>query len=105
MIHHIYREMRSKQGFDGGSTVPEGVAAVREELISLINKGLPENSAIEAYPLNRPGIHNWCMIGYRNKNTKNESNEPGDEVYRTLYKAEEEGWSIYTRITIRKTGS
>lgn len=105
MIHHIYRDMRSKYGFDSGATVPEGVAAVREELINLINEGLPEGSVIEAYPINRPGLHNWCMIGYRNKDTGKDSNEPGLEVYRTLYKAEEEGWSIDTRITIRKTGS
>ncbi len=105
MIHHIYEEMRTKYGFSSGGAVPEGVEVVRKKIISLINKGLPADSVIEAYPVDRPGIHNYYLIGYRNKDTKKNSGEPYADVIRILIDAERNGWSIETRITMIQEGS
>jgi hypothetical protein len=102
MLSEIYEEMRSKYGFNEGATVPEGVEAVRKKIIGLINKGLPKNSLIEACPYDRMGIHNWCLIEYRNKHTGHLSGEPRAEVVEILDEAEANGWSINTKITIKK---
>lgn len=102
MLIEIYEEMRSKYGFSDGATVPEGVEKVRKKIINLINKGLPKDSLIEARPYDRMGIHNWCLIEYRNKHTGHLSGEPRAEVLGILAEAEEGGWSIGTKITMKK---
>lgn len=92
MLIELYREMRDKYGFNGGACVPQGVEKVRDKIIELINDKLPKNSKIEAYAYDRAGLHNWCLIMYRNKKTQTHkvSGEPGAEVLKILYKAEEE---------------
>ena len=102
MLFEIYQEMRDKYGFNEGPTIPEGVEIVRKKIIGLINKGLPKDSLIEACSYDRMGIHNWCLIEYRNKHTKHISGEPGAEAQEILAEAESDGWSINTKITMKK---
>ena len=102
MLFEIYQEMIDKYGFNDGATVPEGVEAVRKKIIGLINKGLPKDSLIEACPYDRMGIHNWCLIEYRNKHTKHISGEPRAEIQEILAEAEKDGWSMSTKITMKK---
>jgi hypothetical protein len=101
MLFKIYEEMRDKYGFNEGATVPEGIEKVRKKIIDLINKEL-NGSLIKAYPYDRMGIHNWCLIEFRNRRTKKQCGTPTLQVQRALSKAEEDGWSISTKITMKK---
>lgn len=101
MLFEIYEEMRNKYGFNEGASVPEGIEQVRKKIVDLINKGL-DDSLIEAYPVDRAGLHNWCLIGFRNRQTKHESGTPTVQVQRILSKAEGDGWSINTTITMKR---
>lgn len=69
-ISEYYKEMRNKYGFDEGSSTPEGIDRVRAIIIEEVNKQLakmPDYKDIELVEHDRAGVHNWCMIGIRNK--------------------------------------
>lgn len=79
-----YDNMRSKYGFSDGDAVPLGAEVYRQALIAVFNAALAEYG-VEAYPYDRPGFHNWCLICFR----RTDSDEPDfsfepDEVYEVL---------------------
>ena len=90
MLSELYHEMTSKYGFNGGVMIPEGIEKVREQLITLINKKLIDKT-VQAYAYDRSGVHNWCLILYRNT----EFEEP--EV-----KEPEEVWDILSEIELNE---
>ncbi len=71
-ISEYYKEMRDKYGFDEGSSVPEGIEKVRKVIIKEVNKQLAETDYkdIELFEHDRAGVHNWCLIGLRNKTSR-----------------------------------
>lgn len=97
-LYDLYLEMRDKYGFNEGDT-PDGIEAVREKIIELINEGLPKNSKIEAYPVDRMGVHNWCIIGFRNKESLREGGAPDAEVRQILSKANHK-WIVRSKISL-----
>lgn len=99
MLIALYNEMRNRHGFGDGACSPQGIKKVRDKIIGLINNGLPRNSKIEAYAFDKPDIHNWCMICYRNKKTHTESGHPTVEVMSILIRAQQKG-TIAPRLTI-----
>lgn len=58
-----WEEMRSKWGFRDGDAVPQGADMFRKVYVDVIN-ALAERDGAEyrAYPFDRGGLHNWCMI-------------------------------------------
>jgi hypothetical protein len=58
-----WEEMRSKWGFGDGETVPHGADLFRKVYVDVVN-ALAERDGAEyrAYPFDRAGLHNWCMI-------------------------------------------
>lgn len=89
--YNIYKEMTSKYGFNDGAHVPFNAEIVRSIIIDYINKKLPTSCELEAYPFDRNGMHNWCLIYYRDKITKQNSDyiEP-NEVSDILFEMEED---------------
>lgn len=69
-IGNLYDEMTTKFGFSDGEAVPFGIEKVRKEIVGYININLPPDCPVEAYEYDRAGVHNWCLILYRNKETK-----------------------------------
>lgn len=63
----LYEEMRTKWGFDDGEAVPGGIEQVRNQIINIIEEGLPENTLYAPMAYDRPGVHNWCFIVYTRK--------------------------------------
>lgn len=71
-----YDEMRTKYGFQDGEMVPPDAWAARRVLVEAINAYLGPDSPVEAYEYDRPGVHNWCLILYRDKRTGKDVSEP-----------------------------
>ncbi|SMB96775.1 hypothetical protein SAMN00808754_1646 [Thermanaeromonas toyohensis ToBE] len=71
-----YLEMRSKYGFSDGELVPAEAEVVRSILVEAINAYLGPDSKVEAYEYDRPGMHNPCLIMYRDKKTGEDVPEP-----------------------------
>jgi len=75
-MSYYYLEMRNKYGFNDGELVPAEAEVVRSILVEAINAYLGPKSKVEAYEYDRPGIHNPCLIMYRNKKTGEDVPEP-----------------------------
>lgn len=58
-----WEEMRSKWGFGDGDAVPNGADLFRKVYVDAVN-ALAERDGAEyrAFPFDRTGVHNWCMI-------------------------------------------
>jgi electron transfer flavoprotein alpha/beta subunit len=68
---HYWEEMRSKWGFGDGDAVPQGADLYREVYINAIN-ALAERDGAQhrAYPFDRAGLHNWCLIAIAPKDVE-----------------------------------
>lgn len=61
-------DMTSKFGFNDGESVPEGVEIYRDLYVRTINRIAELIGADQrAVPYNRPGVHNWCLILFFDK--------------------------------------
>jgi len=61
-----YEDMRTKWGFNDGVATPWGVELYRQVYIEAINRVSKElGSKVEAFPYDRPGMHNFCLLLYR----------------------------------------
>ena len=60
--------MTDKFGFDDGESIPVGAEVYRAAFIRFINAVAEANgSESRAVAYDRPGAHNWCLIGFYRK--------------------------------------
>lgn len=83
--------MRSKYGFEDGEAVPDGAEEYRTVYVAALNKAAAKfGSALEAYPYDRPGMHNHCLILFRPKgSTLEEEKEPDEGMEKAIELCEE----------------
>ena len=84
-VGDYYDDMRSKYGFNEGDA-PLGIERVRKLIVKHVNKRLkkdPQFKHMELVEFDRPGVHNWCMIAFRDKLNPNELPE-GGFIYENL---------------------
>jgi hypothetical protein len=68
---HYWEEMRSKWGFGDGDAVPRGADLYREVYVNVINALAERDGAqYRAYPFDRAGLHNWCLIAIAPKDAE-----------------------------------
>ncbi len=59
-------EMQSKSGFSDGEAVPECIDTYRTVYLKVVNRLAEQRgSDVRAVPYDRPGMHNWCLIVFR----------------------------------------
>lgn len=69
-------DMLSKSGFSDGEAVPDGIATYRTVYLRVVNRLAEQwGSAVRAIAYDRPGMHNWCLIVFRDAH-----NLDGEEV-------------------------
>lgn len=72
-------EMTSKYGFNDGESIPEGIEIYRDIYIRTVNKlASGYGSKVRAYGYDRPGVHNWCMVLFREASSVTEDEELAD---------------------------
>lgn len=75
-----FEEMRTKRGFSDGNAIPEGVEEYRKVYIAAINKAAEKfDTKLEAYPYDRQGLHNHCLILFRPKGSTTDEEVELDE--------------------------
>jgi hypothetical protein len=97
-----FDEMRTKYGFGDGSAVPQGADKYREVYVKALNVFAEQfNSEVRAYPFDRGGAHNYCLILFRDKNsTENEDLDPDDGMLESIDKCVELGLDDYLEVTV-----
>ncbi len=58
-------QMQSKYGFEDGDAVPGGIEVYRRAYILAVNAlAAAKGSHVRVIPYDRPGCHNWCLVGF-----------------------------------------
>ena len=103
-LYELYQNMDDKYGFNEGQT-PAGIEEAREALIEILNDGINkrfQDNQIEAHAVDRMGVHNWCLIGWRNKVTHEQAMPDGREINLILSEAVKAGWGATTSIKVER---
>lgn len=90
-IYEFADNLNDKYGFKDGKDIPSNVGEVRATLMEYINCDLPKDSCIEVVAIDRPGLHNWCLLMYKHKVTGIYYRCVPDDVGVVLDRIHEEG--------------
>ena len=72
-------DMRSKSGFSDGEAIPECIETYRTVYLRVVNRLAEQRgSAARAIPHDRPGMHNWCLIVFRDARNLDGESVPAD---------------------------
>lgn len=74
-----WEDMRSKGGFADGEAVPDGAELYRAVYVRTVNRLAEQRgSDVRAVPYDRPGMHNWCLIVFRDARNLDGESVPAD---------------------------
>jgi hypothetical protein len=72
-------EMQSKSGFSDGEAVPECIETYRTVYLRVVNRLAEQwGSDVRALAYDRPGMHNWCLIVFRDARNPDGESVPAD---------------------------
>jgi len=72
-------DMRSKSGFSDGEIIPECIDVYRTLYLTVVNRLAEQRgSDVRAVPYDRPGMHNWCLIVFRDARNPDDESVPAD---------------------------
>lgn len=113
---NYWDEMRTKWGFNDGSSYPPDVEQAREVYIKAVNFFAEKlGSGLRAYAYDRAGVHNYCLIMFAPKDFDMSDEkglrelpemEPDDAMYDAVMQASElgvDGW-IETTVVVDHKG-
>lgn len=98
-----WQEMRSKGGFSDGEAVPDGAEVYREVYLRAVNLLAKQlGSRVRAVAYDRPGVHNWCLVLFRDAgNLAGEEVGEDDAMHEALERAATLPLDDYVCVTVK----